>query len=179
VLMVVLCAHYIGSWLGLIAKTVRPYIQPYIDWSEYQKSWLKKALRSTTKHIRSCCIVACFAAAIYHLIYCFIWSPIYASVDLVRGSIMEFLKPDLKLERLRREQLWRISASRNVYSTHWRGLPFLASMNLAFELAGPTGNFHPAMPTMHHLDPEFLCPKKMIMAYASQVHHICQGRPPE
>jgi hypothetical protein len=73
---------------------------------------------------------------------------------------------------LRREQLWRISASRPVYSTGWRGLLFLASMNLVFGLAGPYGSFHPAMSTMRHLDPEFLCPKEMIMAYASQVHHI-------
>ena len=33
-------------------------------------------------------------------------------------------------------------------------------------------DFHPAMSTMHHLDPEFLCPKEMIMAYASQVHRV-------
>jgi hypothetical protein len=85
---------------------------------------------------------------------------------------MEFHKPDLKWERLRREQLWRVSASRHVYITWWRGLPFLASMNLVFGLAGPYGSFHPAMSTMHHLDPEFLHPKEMIMAYASQVHHV-------
>ena len=71
-------------------------------------------------------------------------------LTLVRGYIMEFLKPDLKRERLRREQLWRVSASRRVYSTKWRGLPFLASMNLVFGLAGPHGNFHPTMKTMRH-----------------------------
>ena len=75
-------------------------------------------------------------------------------------------------ERLCREQLWRVSASRRVHSTWWKGLPFLASMNLVFGLAGPFGSFHPAMSTMRHLDPEFLRPKEMIMAYASQVHHI-------
>jgi hypothetical protein len=97
--MVVLCAYYIGSWLGLIAKTVRPYIQPYIDWLEYLKSWLKKTIRYTTKHIRRCYLVACCAALIYYPFYYLIWWPIYASVDLVRGYIMEFLKPDLKRER--------------------------------------------------------------------------------
>jgi hypothetical protein len=45
-------------------------------------------------------------------------------------------------------------------------------MNLVFGLASPYGSFHPVMSTMHHLDPEFLHPKEMIMAYASQVHHI-------
>ena len=165
-------AHYIGFWLGLIAKTVRPYIRPYIDWFEYLKSWLKKSIRSTTKHIRRCYVAACIAAVIYYPIYYFIWTPIYATVDLIRGYIMEFLKPDLKRERLRREQLWQVSASRRVYSTKWRGLPFLASMNLVFGLAGPHSNYHPTMKTMHHLDPEFLRPKEMIMAYASQVHHV-------
>jgi hypothetical protein len=45
-------------------------------------------------------------------------------------------------------------------------------MNLVFGLAGPYGHFHPVMSIMHHLDPEFLSPQEMIMAYASQVHHI-------
>jgi hypothetical protein len=45
-------------------------------------------------------------------------------------------------------------------------------MNLVFGLAGPYGSFHPAMSTMRHLDPKFRRPKEMIMAYASQVHHI-------
>ena len=44
----------------------------------------------------SLCIVAWFAAATYYLIYYLIWSPIYATVDLVGGCIMEYLKPDLK-----------------------------------------------------------------------------------
>jgi hypothetical protein len=98
--MVVLYGCYIGSWLGLITKTVRPYIRPYIDWFEYLKSWLKKATRGTTKHIQSCCIVAWFAAAIYYLI----WSPTYVTVHLVRGCIMEFFKPDLQRERERERE---------------------------------------------------------------------------
>ena len=147
--MVVLCAHYIGSWLGLIAKTVRPYIRPYIDWFEYLKSWLKKAIRCTTKYIQSYRIVTCLAAAIHYSIYYLIWSPIHATVDLVRGCSMEFLKPGLKRERLHREQLWRISASRRVYSTSWRGLPF-SSMNLLWFCGSlqklPPWNVHHASP---------------------------------
>jgi hypothetical protein len=147
VMMMVLYGCYIESWLGLIIKTVRPHIRPYIDWLEYLKSWLKKVTRSTTKCIRSCCIVTSFAAAIYYLIYYIIWSLIYATIALVRGHIMEYFKPDLKRERERlcRDQLWQISASRRVYSTHWRGLPFLAFMNLVFSLAGPYGHFHPQL----------------------------------
>jgi hypothetical protein len=85
---------------------------------------------------------------------------------------MEFLKPNLKRERLRREQVWQANASRHVYSTHWHGLPFFASMNLVFYLAGAYCNFHPVMSTMRRMDPEFVRPQEMIMAYASQVHHM-------
>ena len=65
---------------------------------EYLKSWLKKSIKHTTKSIQSHCIVVCFAAAIFYPIYYLIWTPIYATVDLVRGCIMEYLKPDLKRE---------------------------------------------------------------------------------
>jgi hypothetical protein len=87
VLLVVPYGYYFGLLFGLIAKPVRPYVRPYIDWFEYLKSWLKKAIRSTTKHIQSCCFVTWFAAALYYLI----WSPTNATVALVRGRIMEFL----------------------------------------------------------------------------------------